>query len=96
MLQEEEEARLEEEERKKREEQEKKEQEEYERLKVQFEVEEEGCDENVDAENTKDLLQEFLDYIKVSNYALKFLFKLVHLYSLKLLIKLKLKIIVKC
>jgi len=59
-----EEARREEEEQREREEKEKRELEEYMALKAQFSVEEEGFDETQDEDQQRNLLQEFVDYIK--------------------------------
>ena len=39
-------------------------------LKAQFEVEEEGFDENTDEDAERNLLKEFIDYIKVSFFKL--------------------------
>lgn len=59
-----EEARQEEEEQREREEKERRELEEYMALKAQFSVEEEGFDETQDEDQQRNLLQEFVDYIK--------------------------------
>jgi len=59
-----EEARQEEEEQREREEKEKRELEEYMALKTQFSVEEEGFDEAQDEDQQRNLLQEFIDYVK--------------------------------
>ncbi|XP_066957778.1 DDRGK domain-containing protein 1 [Macrobrachium rosenbergii] len=65
-LEAEEEARREEQERKEREEREKRELEEYLAMKAQFEVEEEGFDENTDENAERNLLQEFVEHIKAN------------------------------
>lgn len=62
----EEEAKREEQERKEREEREQRELEEYNKLKTQFEVEEEGFDETADENAEKNLLKEFVNFIKSS------------------------------
>ena len=69
-----EEERLEEEARKRKEEKERKEHEEYLKLKASFDVQEEGFDEEED-DDSEDKLQSFIQYIKVSQLALRFLYK---------------------
>ncbi|XP_068208581.1 DDRGK domain-containing protein 1-like [Palaemon carinicauda] len=63
-LEAEEAAKREEQERLEREEREKRELEEYMAMKAQFEVEEEGFDENADEDAEKNLLQEFVKFVK--------------------------------
>lgn len=59
-----EEAKRLEEEKRLQEERERKEQEEYEKMKSMFTVEDSGFDQNADDESERDLLKEFVDYIK--------------------------------
>ncbi|CAL4196709.1 unnamed protein product, partial [Meganyctiphanes norvegica] len=59
-----EEERQEEEEQREREEKEKRELDEYMAMKAQFSVEEEGFDDTQDEDQQKNLLQEFIDYVK--------------------------------
>lgn len=54
-----------EEEHKLQEERERKEQEEYEKMKAMFSIEESGYDQAGDEQSEKDLLKEFVDFIKV-------------------------------
>ncbi|KAK7077972.1 DDRGK domain-containing protein 1 [Halocaridina rubra] len=66
LLEAEEEARREEQERKEREEREQRELEEYMKMKAQFEVEEEGFTEAADEDSERNLLEEFVNFIKAS------------------------------
>lgn len=58
-----------------REEKERQEHEEYLKMKAAFSVEEEGFDEGENESENENLLQEFVNYVKVINYTNFFLYK---------------------